>query len=90
MIAISQQTHEEKLKMYSKLTKRELAELLIQANTLIEKLNSPTFVIGQPQYPPAHSPWWMGPTGPNTASVTRVVKSDSAVPESGGYLRDDK
>ena len=36
MIQIVEQTHEQKMSMYMKLSKKKLAEMLIQCNTLLE------------------------------------------------------
>jgi urease beta subunit len=37
MMQIVEQTHEEKLAMYMKLPKKQLAEMLIECNTLLDK-----------------------------------------------------
>ncbi len=41
MIQIVEQTHEEKVKMYMKLSKRELIDMLIQCNILLENIGTP-------------------------------------------------
>ena len=38
MVQIIEQSHDEKVKMYSKLTKKELIEMLIEANRVLEFL----------------------------------------------------
>ena len=42
--AIVPQTHEEKMEMYMRLSKEELAEMLINANDIIEKHLQPKFI----------------------------------------------
>lgn len=47
MVQVVEQTHEEKIAMYMKLSKRELAEMLINANIVLESLG-PRVYIEQP------------------------------------------
>jgi len=42
MYQIIEQTHEEKVKMYSKLNKKELVEMLIEANNHLDRFTNPT------------------------------------------------
>ncbi|MCH7570374.1 MAG: hypothetical protein IH919_07395 [Deltaproteobacteria bacterium] len=42
MMHLIEQTHDEKIAMYLKLTKRELAEMLVTANVALRSLPDPT------------------------------------------------
>ena len=43
--AIVPQTHEEKMEMYMRLSKEELAEMLIEANNVIDMLRKETTIV---------------------------------------------
>lgn len=45
MLQLIEQTDEEKLKMYMKCTKKELAEMLIQCNKIIDAQKFPGYVL---------------------------------------------
>ena len=57
MFRVIEQTHDEKIEMYMKLTKRELATMLANANDAIDLLQKQDWVS-----PPPVIPW----VGPNT------------------------
>jgi hypothetical protein len=59
MMQVIQQTDEEKLTMYMKLSKEELAKMLIEANRHIERIG-PIIITNPMPYP-------VYPTYPNTA-----------------------
>lgn len=60
MVQEVEQTHEEKMKMYMKLTKKELASMLIQANIAIRLMQPvPYYVPYVPYNPPNY--WGTAP-----------------------------
>ncbi len=47
---IVEQTDKQKLKMYMKCKKKELAEMLIQANKVLDMAGVPSFIIEHPDF----------------------------------------
>ena len=57
MLQVQEMTREEKVKMYNKLSKKEIIELLLNGEDLINQLATPPYQITYPTYPtyPDHS-----------------------------------
>jgi hypothetical protein len=58
MVQIAEMTHKQKVKMYKKLKKRELIEMLIAANKVIEAMPAGVPYIPQPSIAPNPYKGW--------------------------------